>query len=155
MDIKSSTLIEVSNGIYEKLNRYNNVYIPVADALFAEYGINPLDINTAAIPVPQRGLVFARMAEFLTLVGNEAAMRESECALAQAGYMSIDEALDDVGLRFAGSTATAIITNLTALKGALALIDGIVSNEILNTLITDISNVKAAIVSAVPTLNQV
>jgi len=155
MNIKASTLVEVNNALYRKIAVYNNVHVPTATQLFNDYAVNPATPNAAAIPVPQRGLLFSRMAEFLTLVGSESAMRESECLLAQAGYLSIAEAKADAANHFSGSTLNSIVTSLTVLENVMALIDSIVSNNILNQLLTDVYSVKTGIENAAAMLVEV
>jgi len=154
-DIKSQTLLEESNKLYEALNEYSNVYVPKIQELLTVFGIDETTVSVTHLDTKSKGSLLKGLAMFLEKIGEEIGERTFEQNIISAGYADVDEAVADIPNRFAGQTAKVIGTNIVKTGETVAVLDASIDNALLEQLLSITINIKNKVAEVTPLMDRV
>ncbi len=140
-------ITDASNSARDTQNSYNNTAVASMTTLFESYGLTePLGLGQVqSLTLKQLGAILRDIAPVLKSIGEEIADRTFESKLADAGYTTPADAVADIPNHLSGNDAVYAETTLNHTINNLGILDALVDAELMFTLLTKISEVKAAI----------
>lgn len=161
----TATLTNVSNAKVDTINTSNQTFCKSMTALLYSLGLlgttlsldeqEVLDIqpfNLASIQgltLKQQGTLLKFIGVALAAIGEKVGERTVEAELLDGGgYASIDAAIADVPLRFAGEEAIRIARNLEMVKGTVQMLDAMVTPSLVLDMLNQLLIVRNNVVYA-------